>query len=122
MCWTDFGFFIHKIYHQEIKAALAVDHNPYESNRGPDHYTNYSNHDSSSYNPPSSYNDTTHEQDSATYEQGSPDNAFDDIFDDETVTEDDVTIKEDVDPDYVPPSKQYIDVLKEYFGHSKFRP
>lgn len=27
-----------------------------------------------------------------------------------------------LDPNYIPPDKQYIDVLKEYFGHSKFRP
>ena len=26
------------------------------------------------------------------------------------------------DPHYKPPAKQYIDVLKEFFGHSKFRP
>ena len=26
------------------------------------------------------------------------------------------------DPNYVPPDKQYIDILKEYFGHAKFRP
>ena len=26
------------------------------------------------------------------------------------------------DPNYVLPTKEYIDVLKEYFGHAKFRP
>nr|XP_039259998.1 Werner syndrome ATP-dependent helicase-like [Styela clava] len=52
--------------------------------------------------------------------------------------EQDITIQEDedgskskdnslneeelLDPNYIPPDKQYTDVLKEYFGHSKFRP
>lgn len=45
---------------------------------------------------------------------------FKDDFDDVDPTPDDND--EVYDPDYVAPDKQYIDVLKEYFGHSKFRP
>ncbi|XP_076814654.1 bifunctional 3'-5' exonuclease/ATP-dependent helicase WRN-like isoform X2 [Clavelina lepadiformis] len=49
-----------------------------------------------------------------------PDNDFDDLpdgVDNENDVDDGFN-----DPNYVAPDKQYIDVLKEYFGHAKFRP
>ena len=46
----------------------------------------------------------------------------DNSFGDSDAEESDDALDGFDDPNYVPPDKQYIDVLKEYFGHAKFRP
>lgn len=37
-------------------------------------------------------------------------------------TIDDSEDGEIADANYIPPEKKYVDVLKQYFGHAKFRP
>nr|CAB3267766.1 Werner syndrome ATP-dependent helicase homolog [Phallusia mammillata] len=52
-----------------------------------------------------------------------PDNDFDDIDEVNDVEDQKLNTSDGFDdPNYIPPDKMYIDTLKEYFGHSKFRP
>ena len=67
------------------------------------------------------YHDETHQIDDFNDDVCKiPDNSFGDS--DKESDGEATDVSQLCDPNYIPPDKVYIDVLKEYFGHAKFRP